>query len=137
MSITPTIKHAHRTVALVVTVWLSAHAGVTMAANRIALVVGNSDYSKFDDLGSPARDAMEMAEKLRTIGFELVGGEAHVNVNRTRMFRLLDDLEAQSSSRPTSSDSTPMTVVFYSGHGGVVQERQLVSAGGRRSNSIP
>ena len=117
MSITPKMKHAYRAVALVMTVWLTGYAGATMAVNRVALVIGNSDYTEFDDLGSPTRDAIEIAKKLRAIGFSLVGDKAHVNVERTTMFRLLDDLEAQSSRRRTPSDSTPMTVVYFSGHG--------------------
>ena len=117
MSITTGTKQVCQAVALVVAVWLSGYAEVTMAANRVALVIGNSDYNEFDYLGSPTRDAMEMADKLKTIGFSLVGGKAHVNVDRSKMLRLLDDLEAQSSRTRTSSESTPMTLVYYSGHG--------------------
>ena len=113
MNITAITKKAYRVVALVVAVWLTGFAGVAMAADRIALVIGNAKYTKFDDLNSPVRDAQAVAEKLRTIGFRLVGNKAHANVDRNTMAGLLNDLVntvAQSGSDPT-------VLFYYSGHG--------------------
>ena len=82
------------------------------AAERIALVIGNAKYPKMGDLRNPANDARAMADKLRKLDFELVGGKAHVNVTRSMMLRLLNRLEDRL--RPTMEATA---LVYYSGHG--------------------
>ena len=50
---------------------LSAFSGVAQAAERVALVVGNGDYSTVDALDNPVADASLMAEQLTNLGFEV------------------------------------------------------------------
>jgi len=44
------------------------------AETRVALVVGNSDYQFAPKLKNPANDAADMSERLRSLGFEIIGG---------------------------------------------------------------
>ena len=85
----------------------SATAG---AESRVALVVGNGDYSRSPDLRNPANDARAMAKMLRSLDFRLVGNRAHVDVSRDAMLTLLDELEDLLEPGATA-------LVFYSGHG--------------------
>ena len=82
------------------------------AAKRIALVIGNAQYEKMSDLANPANDARAMADKLRELNFELVGGKAHLDVTRAEMLELLFDLEDRLWQ---SAGATAL--VYYSGHG--------------------
>ena len=87
------MRSACRSAALVLAVWLAGVGAEAMAAGRVALVIGNGDYARFGDLRNPANDARAMAEKLQSVGFRLVGGEAHVDVTRQAMARRLRELE--------------------------------------------
>ena len=108
------MRSACRSAALVLAVWLSGVGAEATGAGRVALVIGNGDYARFGDLRNPANDARAMAEKLQSVGFRLVGGEAHVDVTRQAMARRLRELEdelAQESGERTTA------LVYYSGHG--------------------
>ena len=103
-----------RAAALVLALWLSGVGADVMAAGRVALVIGNGDYTRFGDLRNPANDARAMARKLQSLGFDLVGDAAHVDATRQAMARLLRELEdalAQESGQRTTA------LVYYSGHG--------------------
>ena len=56
--------------ALASTCWLSV--SQAMAENRIALVIGNSNYTAVAALPNPANDAKTMATFLTSAGFEVV-----------------------------------------------------------------
>ncbi len=43
-----------------------------LAAKRVALVIGNSDYRTLPDLANPVKDAKAIASQLETIGFDRV-----------------------------------------------------------------
>ena len=116
MNGTAKTKMAYWAGALVVAVWLTGFAGAAMAASKVALVIGNGEYKKFDDLSSPVRDAQAIESKLRALGFRLVGGQAHVNVDRDRMLTLLDELYDWLKSLDRQRIART-AVVYYSGHG--------------------
>lgn len=97
---------------LLATAGLGVFAGPVPAADRIALVIGNAQYSKFNPLTNPVNDAQAMADKLRSFNFKLVGGKAHLNVTRNSMLRLLNELE--TTVRPSKGATA---LVYYSGHG--------------------
>ena len=101
-------------VALVLVLWSALYAAPVDAARRIALVIGNGDYAKFGDLHNPANDARAMAEKLKSLDFTLIGGQAHVDVSRQRMVTLLRDL-GDALGRAPGAGTTAL--VYYSGHG--------------------
>ena len=97
---------------LLAAAWLGASALPATGAERVALVIGNADYSTLGSLRNPPNDARAIADKLSKLDFILVGGKAHVNVTRTGMLRLLNRLEDEL--RPLE-DATAL--VYYSGHG--------------------
>ena len=104
---------ACRVAVLVAAACLAGFAEAAMAAGRVALVIGNGDYARFGDLRNPANDALAMGEKLQALGFSLVGGQAHVDVERRAMARLLGDLEDALAAPGAGATA----LVYYSGHG--------------------
>ena len=105
------------TVALIL--WSASYAA-SADARRIALVIGNGDYTQFGDLHNPVNDAKAMADKLKSLGFTLVGGQAHVDVNQQDMAKLLGNLENELAR---SSGAETTALVYYSGHGVVVDNQ--------------
>jgi peptidoglycan hydrolase-like protein with peptidoglycan-binding domain len=94
---------------------LGAALGVCITAaaegpRRVALVIGNGRYEHVPRLINPANDAMLIADTLRDLGFELVGGGAQIDLDRGGLERAIRDF---------SYRLTPGSVGFfyYSGHG--------------------
>ena len=66
-----------------------------------------------------------MADRLQSLGFELVGGKAHVDVSRREMALLLGSLE--DLLLVNSSDVETTALFYYSGHGvAVADDNRLV-----------
>jgi tetratricopeptide (TPR) repeat protein len=92
------------------------------AAERVALIVGNSNYRFAPRLANPRNDAADMAQLLRGLGFDVI--EA-VDVGR----RALEDALAAFNRKLTGSK---LAVFFYAGHGLQVGGRNyLVPVDGR------
>lgn len=79
-------------------------------AERLALVIGNADFQRSTDLPQSAADANAMANKLKSLDFRLIGGDAHVNLNRSEMLLKVREL----SSDAEEGDEI---VFYFSGHG--------------------
>lgn len=98
--------------------WLVALATMaalgTGAANaqqrRVALVIGNSAYQHVTPLTNPGNDARLMANVLRALGFELVGGRAQSDLDRA-------GLRAVISSFQNMVAHGDIGLFYYSGHG--------------------
>jgi len=58
--------------ALWVALFVAASAGLAVAQDRVALVIGNSSYTRLGTLKNPRNDAADMAAALRGIGFQVV-----------------------------------------------------------------
>jgi len=58
-------------------------APVVPAEKRVALVIGNGAYKSATALTNPPNDANAVAEVLKATGFELIGGKAMVDLDRT------------------------------------------------------
>lgn len=82
-------------------------AATTAQANRVALVIGNSDYEFAPILPNPANDARAMAAKLRTLGFETVEG---YDLDFDEMRMTLRKFARQSRN-------ADIATIFYAGHG--------------------
>ncbi len=78
-----------------------------VAADRVALVIGNGSYKFANTLPNPVNDAMDISEKLKTLGFEVYGGND------------LDLAGMQRAMRQFAENSPGAKVVlfFYAGHG--------------------
>lgn len=85
---------------------LSAHAA------RHALVIGNSDYGSGYDLATPVNDSTAVAEKLASIGYQVHGGGARVDLN-------LEAFNSEIDSFLASVEDGATTLIYYAGHGAV------------------
>jgi uncharacterized caspase-like protein len=97
---------------LVVTLVLGiATRSAAVADERYALVIGNSNYQRSPFLKNPVNDARDIADRLQSLGFRLVGGAAQLNVKHEQLLRMVRQL-ADSALHPSD------TLLFYfAGHG--------------------
>lgn len=73
---------------------------------RVALVIGNATYEN-SPLANPVNDATDMADKLRSLGFDVV---SHNNISMREIGSILS--EFRSKLKPGA-----VALVFYAGHG--------------------
>ncbi|MBR0936627.1 caspase family protein [Bradyrhizobium jicamae] len=93
--------------ALVLTLFLTMHAGQAWAQDRIALVIGNSQYRKVNQLPNPVNDAADMTESLTRLGFTV---------------KHLNDLDFDGFRRALiefgkAARTADQAVIFFAGHG--------------------
>lgn len=77
------------------------------AERRVALVIGNSHYSKIESLANPVNDSRAMHEALTKVGFEVFAGE---DLTLSEFNSLVDDFKRAAKDADTA-------LVYYSGHG--------------------
>ena len=94
---------------VVVLLWmaLTAAASVSSAADRMALVVGNSEYAHIGRLPNPGNDAADMSAALRRMGFEVTTA---LDADRGE----LNDAMRAFTRRSVGAH---VALVFYAGHG--------------------
>ncbi|MEH2487332.1 caspase family protein [Bradyrhizobium sp. AZCC 2230] len=78
------------------------------AANRVALIIGNSAYKNAAPLANPANDAAIVEETLKKAGFDVV--QIRTDLQATEMRRALRDFA------DVARDSD-VALVYYAGHG--------------------
>ncbi|MBS0241158.1 MAG: caspase family protein [Proteobacteria bacterium] len=93
-------------------IWIAAVATAlaaqpAAAQRRVALVIGNSGYTKVPPLANPENDAADIAAAVRKIGFEVVSG---INVTKGQFEALLREFG-------TKAEGASAAFVFYAGHG--------------------
>ncbi|MEM7074647.1 MAG: caspase family protein [Pseudomonadota bacterium] len=81
-------------------------AGSTAAADKVALVLGNGNYTHAEPLRNAANDATDMADTLRRLGFRVYEG---VDYSRRDALRLVQDFVNSLNSADTA-------LFFYAGH---------------------
>ena len=86
------------------------------AEKRVALVVGNADYTHASALANPGNDAGDMAEALKAVGVEVILG---LNLDK-RAF----DAKVREFSRALAGADTG--ILFYAGHGLQVGQRNYL-----------
>jgi len=91
----------------ILTIFTSAQ---VMAAERLALVIGNSDYVEITSLPNPRNDAEDVADRLQTLGFKLYAGKAHHNMDERSLLRLISDFAA-------AADDAEIALLYFAGHG--------------------
>ncbi len=77
------------------------------AADKVALVIGNTDYLANYDLENPVNDAKSVATALEGHGFEVTMG---LDLTRKTMFETLQSFRK-------AADVAEIAMVYYSGHG--------------------
>lgn len=80
------------------------------AEKRVALVVGNSVYRNIPRLSNPANDATLIAETLRTLGFELAGGSAQLDLDKP-------GFDAAVQRFGSLLQGADVGLFYYAGHG--------------------
>jgi Caspase domain len=89
-------------------VWLSN--AFALAEKRVALVVGNSTYRNVPVLANPSNDARLVANTLNSLGFELVGGAAQLNLDKPGFDRAVLTFGRQLQGADVG-------LFYYAGHG--------------------
>ncbi|HEX7316284.1 MAG TPA: caspase family protein [Pyrinomonadaceae bacterium] len=89
-------------------------------ARRVALIIGNADYdASVGRLRNPVNDALDVASALTRLGFELVGGKAHLNLNKREMLELIREFGGRISAGGVA-------VFYFAGHGVQVEKRNYL-----------
>ncbi len=83
---------------------------VTISAPRLALVIGNANYTKLGKLDNPGRDARLIAEKLQQLGFDVTA------VTDRDLKTMTADVEA-FSRKVKAHGKDAVSVLYYAGHG--------------------
>ncbi|MBR0869401.1 caspase family protein [Bradyrhizobium tropiciagri] len=78
------------------------------AANRVALVIGNSAYKNAAPLSNPVNDAQIVETTLKNAGFDVV--QTRLDLQAAEMRRALRDFADQSRD-------ADVAVIYYAGHG--------------------
>lgn len=74
---------------------------------RIALVIGNSAYTKANPLPNPNNDAIDMTKALKEVGFEVLSG---VDLNKRQMETLIREFGTKLANGGVG-------LFYYAGHG--------------------
>ena len=77
------------------------------AANRVALVIGNSDYISSPPLKNPVNDALDMQKVLKQVGFDVI---LRTNANKGQMLQAIDEFSAKLKH-------SQVGLFFFAGHG--------------------
>jgi hypothetical protein len=77
---------------------------------RVALVIGNSNYRNAPQLPNPGSDAQAMAQFLNSAGFEVI---AATDLTQNDMIRVVQDFSAKVSARGPNT----VAMIYYAGHG--------------------
>jgi len=84
--------------------------GLTGPEQRIALVIGNSNYRNVAQLPNPANDARAVAQLLNTAGFEVISA---TDLSHNQMIQVMQDF----SGKVAGSGPNTVAMVYYAGHG--------------------
>src|SRR5262245_59281598 len=85
-------------------------ANQAVAQKKVALVIGDDHYAQETPLQNPGRDARLIAARLQKLGFELVGDDALIDLDKAttdRMVSLFGDM----------AQNADVALFYFSGHG--------------------
>jgi len=77
---------------------------------RVALVIGNSNYQNAQQLANPDNDAQAMAQFLNQAGFEVI---AATDLTENDMIKVVQDFSGKVAARGPNT----VAMVYYAGHG--------------------
>lgn len=99
--------------ALVLTLWLS---GAAVAETRVALVIGNSGYTRIGALDNPRNDALDISVALEGLGFDVM---LEIDATRARFAALIEEFGAKV-------EAADVVLLYYAGHGFQVDSRNYL-----------
>ncbi|WP_027552722.1 caspase family protein [Bradyrhizobium sp. Cp5.3] len=77
---------------------------------RVALVIGNSNYQNAPQLSNPDNDAQSMAQFLNSAGFEVISA---TDLTQNDMLKVVQDFSAKVAARGPNT----VAMIYYAGHG--------------------
>jgi hypothetical protein len=77
---------------------------------RVALVIGNSNYQNVSQLSNPANDAKAVAKLLNAAGFEVISA---TDLGHNEMIQVVQDFSSKIAHRGPNT----VAMVYYAGHG--------------------
>jgi hypothetical protein len=80
------------------------------ADQRMALVIGNSNYQTAPKLANPGNDAQSVAQRLNSAGFEVTQA---TDLTRNDMVRVVQDFSAKVAGHGPAT----VAMIYYAGHG--------------------
>jgi hypothetical protein len=106
----------------------AAPAALQGPEQRVALVIGNSNYQNAPQLANPDNDAQSMAQFLNSAGFEVISA---TDLGQNDMLRVVQDFSAKVSAGGPNT----VAMVYYAGHGvQLAGENYLVPIDAKVSN---
>jgi uncharacterized caspase-like protein len=99
-----------RRLGLLVLIGATAGAASARAAERVALVIGNSAYQHLPRLANPENDARLIAATLQSVGFQLIGGKAQTDLDRAGLERAIRQFGTELAGGAVG-------LFYYAGHG--------------------
>lgn len=90
--------------------------GPATAEERIALVIGNSDYAHVPKLKNASNDARKISETLTGIGFQV---STLLDAPRSDIVKTLNDFAFQA-------ETADLALIYYAGHGVAVEGRNFL-----------
>ena len=87
--------------------------------DRVALVIGNAAYKNATPLSNTINDAGIMADALKSLGFELVGGKAQTNLDKGGLDNVIRKFGETIRGKRVA-------FLYYSGHGVQVDGRNYL-----------
>jgi caspase domain-containing protein len=97
-----------------IVVILTPAAANAQQERRVALVIGNGAYQHLPRLANPVNDAELMATTLKLVGFQLIGGKAQTDLDRSGFERAIRQFGAELKDGAVG-------LFYYAGHGLQVQ----------------
>ena len=85
-------------------------AGLSGPEQRVALVIGNSNYQNVSQLSNPANDAKSVANLLNAAGFEVISA---TDLSHNEMIQVVQDFSSKIADRGPNT----VAMVYYAGHG--------------------
>jgi hypothetical protein len=102
---------------------------------RVALVIGNGDYTDTSPLPTPPVDADAVTAKLKSLNFDVVEAK---DLNRVNMHGKILEFIGKLDRADNQSDARPLAVFFYAGHGVQVKgENYLLPIDARIQSNYP
>lgn len=92
---------------VLVSALLAFAGGVSAEEKRVALVIGNSTYDAVRPLRNPRNDAEDVADKLRSLGFEVIDG---IDLDRAA-------IATRVSAFGRAAAKADIALFYYAGHG--------------------
>lgn len=86
------------------------------ATERVALVIGNSEYTAVSRLNNPSNDARDIAAAFENIGFEV---EIQLDMDNSQLSDAFRDFHRKASK-------AKIAVVYYAGHGIEIENRNYL-----------